>query len=381
MDIPLFGNFLGQSNEAQELKERDRRIADARARIGRTEQRAAVLGAFASQQRSLGEQQLAARGLLIDQRAGRDEFAASRESRIASDLAQDRARREGRNPAEVAAQFAHAQAVQSLGIGQAAEREKLAKTTEFRQGQVGNARTELAAARREAATLSNASQGETADQALERRLNLERALVEVKAKENQLAETESALLDAHKEKAAQLLQQSRERAQVLGQERDRLQQVVQSEKDRLTAQGRAFGRMSRPEQLRAAQLAEQAAWGGKLTREQLDFLRATPGSEKLVAKQEDMRIDQEALRRFRAAGGAEEPLKNAQERLTQIENKISLELKVNGESLASELQKTLLPAVEQMMADLKEGLLTSLQRQSNQRKIQEGTLGQQGGAP
>jgi hypothetical protein len=374
-DIPIFGSFFGLSNEAQQLKERDRRIADARNRVGVTEQRMAIQGQYATGRRTLEEDRIVQQGRSIDVAAGRQTFSASQANQAASERAQEAARARNRNPAEVAAEFAHAGAMHSLEIGQRADREKLGQVVDYRQQQVGQARTEVEQARKGAAGLASAKPDETAEQALERRLAYENQLVQLKEKENQLSQTQAALLDAQKQQGAQLAQQHDQRLAKLGQERDRLSGVIAAEKDRLKGEKISFGKLTREEQERAIKLGEKANRGERLDRESLDFLSGVQGTEKVTNKQYEARAEKN-FGAFAQTFGRNEELKNAEAQRAKIENNINVDLNLNAESVADQLEKTLLPKIMQMLTDLKQQSGTATDRLANQQRLQTGALTQ-----
>lgn len=385
--IPLIGGMAGAltrglTGETQR-REEERMLRESRQMVPYNQQRRAVVQHRRLAEEEIGTRQRHAAEFARDIPAARAQSEAiTRRFTAQSEAAQDYARQTRRDPREAAAQAAFGESQAQLGVQQDLERKQLQSDIADTTAKVAQRQKEVEQATRAVLVAERdvSQQGISAEERERRRLNLQD---QINAKNERLADLmrlQGQAAQQNDQKQRQTVQHSEQRAALMDQERGRLTGVIASEKEKIRGTKQSFGQLTKEERGRAARLAEKAQQGGKLNREDLQFLGGISGAEKLVGQQYERRADEDkSFQRFAAATDLNRPLQEAQQQRLQLENNIKVELDVNAKSIADQLQKELVPQLLQMLTNVKEGATTALQSQANQRRIQDNALATGGG--
>jgi hypothetical protein len=377
--LPLVGHLFSLTPEAQALHQRDALMEHARQSVGLNAARRDV-----AQRRRLAEEEYITEGRRAFGIAGTSIAARRQSEQIAregiafSEAAQERARMTGRDPREAAARVSYQTAGRQQGVEQAAQLKQLEQERVETTARLAQRQKEVEQATRGVANAERAvsEAGITIEERERRRLLL---LDQLNAKNESLADLQrlqGKAVQQQVQKQQLLLSQSEARQALAGRERDRLTGVIGAERDRIRGVQTSFGRLTKPQQARAAQIAKDLAAGKQVNRESLNFLRGVQGAEKLVEKGDLAHVDQKAFAQFAQATSLNRPLKEAEQARVAIDNKIQVELNLNAESVAAQLEKTLLPQIMQALTQLKLGSQTALQQLGTQQQTQLNAMAQ-----
>jgi len=313
--IPGIGFVFNTSNQSQRRDERERRLEGLRQSMGMSEFRGNVENQLFARQLALGSQ--AARYQAI---AGSGQLQLQDAGGIAGPARQlQQAQAEAAFTAQAVA-AAQAQARQAAG-GVERSRRDLSAATSF-------------------------------DEKAERRLQLERAMVEANKALERVQEAQNANLASQQKRQESLVQLAQAKVDKLRSEKQVQDSIVEAEKQKLQGAAGQWGGLSAADRVRALQTGQQLAQRGieGLSPDQLEFARSIQLFSRTIQEQQQKRGEGDpAFQELVRLLGEDRRLQEAQQISVQVDNKITTEIKLNEATLAQQLQTQVTPRIQEMI--------------------------------
>lgn len=370
------GEDFDYDQASQDVKERDRRVAERRAILQRDEQRAALLDPLRQRQDALKEQAAAMTDrttMGMDAEAQKRQLAGMLQGQ--SSAAQAVARASGDDPADVRARFQFQEQALRMQVDQNTQLKMLDQARGRAQEDVAEKQAAVAASvkQEEAARRNLAVAGLSGEQRLERSLSLEAQIAETMRKQKQLQEARNQALTLEQSKLDTIVAQHQQKVGLLEQERDRQRGIAESEADKLSGGKASFGLLELWQQRGLEKISETMAAGGKLAPEQISAIQGRPEFQDKLREYALARANESGI--FdRVVGnlGADKKMRDAEQAAVKIQNQIDVTVKMDSRTIVEQLVEILSPAIAQAMAEARNAAATALSRSTMFRRADQG---------